>query len=187
MCADPPVRITFATNLLYARILEGNQKTAKRGTPFRSSDACSTYYLTNYREIFEGFVAPRGWWFSRDHQLTLGLKLQVRFSPATSDGSGPLHTNSRRRTPKARRTIPGRGHTRSADQRPPCTPPREPPTHLRASPLGRYIAGVLFSSGILTLDTCRPLWGGPCPCTLSALFFISLAHRRRQAKHGEKS
>ena len=125
-------------------------------------------------------------------QTLLGLELQVRFSAATSDGSGPLHTRSRRRTHKARRATPGRGHTRFADQRHSCTPPREPPPHLRASPLGRYIAGVLFSSGILTLGTCRPLWGEPCPCTLSALLktlpFSSFSPiAEKLASHGEES
>ena len=35
-------------------------KTATRGTPFRSSDACRKHYLTNYRKNLRGSLIPGG-------------------------------------------------------------------------------------------------------------------------------
>ena len=100
-----------------------------------------------------GFVVSRGWWFSRDHQLTLlwknllGREFQVRSFAAASDRSYP---------PPGKR--PDGGHTSSTDQ---CTFVHPPP--------GTTWVGVSILWDI-NPRTCRPLRDELYPCTPSSLF-----------------
>ena len=107
-------------------------------------------------------------------QNLLGLEFQVRSFAATSDGSGSLP--KRAPTEDARDTqveTRRRAHEFHWSVNFRASPPREPPSVPQCTPPGRYMGGMPFSSGILTLDTCRPQRDEPYPCTLSSFVVTS--------------